>query len=234
MNSYKAPNNQATVLTRERYDLILAEMVRDVARSEAGDPNFELDTRQMEQMKNMRQRFRVKTFVGGQMQLLRIFGPHPKRYYAETANYPRVVCDDELFDIIWNTHHTNGHMKTPQALQKQIQNEGIWGVPRPAVAIFVAGCLVCARNTSVTKQVRCFCSLYFRICRHHIWSFNSVVPSARRTTPARQSTRHRTIKEAKLTSSVFADLALCIMLWLRVVIHSSFFSLYVHYHFTHC
>ena len=153
-NSYKAPENQATVLTRDRYELILEEMIRDGDRSASGNSNAGLDARQMEQMKNMRQRFRVKKWVGGQTTLLRIFGPHPKRYYAETANYPRVVCEDELFDIIWTAHHKNGHMKTPQALQKNIQNDGIWGVPRPAVKIFVVGCLVCARNTSVTKQVR--------------------------------------------------------------------------------
>jgi hypothetical protein len=192
------------VLTRDRYDLILAEMVRDGVRAESGDSNFGLDYRQVEQMKNMRQRFRVKKLVGGQTELLRIFGPHPKRYYAETANYPKVVCDDELFDIIWTAHHKNGHMKTPQALQKNIQNDGIWGVPRPAVKIFVVGCLVCARNTSVTKQVPLSFSSLSLVHARTVLYWDSTFPSHsfRRATPAPPFTRRPTTNVAKSTLSV--------------------------------
>ena len=95
--------------------------------------------------------------VGEQVKLCRVKGPHAERFFAETGNYPEVVYIDQIFDVIWKCHHVNGHVKTPQAIQKLLQGQGIWGVPRPAVQIFVAGCLVCAKNKRVTKQVSVPC-----------------------------------------------------------------------------
>jgi hypothetical protein len=75
-------------------------------------------------IKNTTVRWKVHRMVGGVEQLLRIHGGQAKNYFAATGEWPRGVVDDELFDIIWLCHHTNGHVKTAQTLNKMLWDEG--------------------------------------------------------------------------------------------------------------
>ena len=103
-------------------------------------------------------RWALMRLSGGKPQLRRKMGKNAVKYRQLQGEWPRAVRMSELFDIIWNVHHKHGHLRTAQALQEKLLfEEGVWGIPRPAVLLFISCCLACASFKAVRKQV-CSCS----------------------------------------------------------------------------
>ena len=67
-----------------------------------------------QRMSGLRRKWELFTLRGGRKQLRRKLGKGPKAHFGQTGEWPKVVCLDDLFDIIWKAHHVNGHLKTPR------------------------------------------------------------------------------------------------------------------------
>jgi hypothetical protein len=52
-------------------------------------------------LKGLHRKWELFTLVGGERQLRRKKGPYPQSMFTLVGEYPRVVCLDEAFDVIW-------------------------------------------------------------------------------------------------------------------------------------
>ena len=92
------------------------------------------------------------------MELQRRKGPDARKYHAMMGEYPKAICSSELFDVLWECHHKNGHLKTAQSMQAMLCHEGYWGIPRKAVENFIRSCLLCQETKRLSKKVRAYIS----------------------------------------------------------------------------
>jgi hypothetical protein len=124
--SYKGMTGTATVLC------VLPEQYMHVQCSSTLNYIFVPTDSKKYKIKNTLTRWFLQTLVGGEHRLLRKHGKMANNYKQSTGEWPRAMCYDQIFDVIWMTHHVNGHVKTPQSLHQMVNNEGMFPTLSPS------------------------------------------------------------------------------------------------------
>ena len=96
--SYTPPSTNASVISRAKYDNVVAALVETVPANEGDDPFKGMPGKKIRSLRKLLTKWERYVLVGGTVQLRRVQGPMPELHYVRTTEYPKVcsltLCPD--------------------------------------------------------------------------------------------------------------------------------------------